>query len=89
MPGVGITELIVILVVAVVLFGSRLPEVARNLGSSYQQFRKGLYDIQSSIKSDLDVESLNKSVSYRDINDDYDAPPTTKFTPPREESAES
>lgn len=79
------TELIVILVVAVVLFGSRLPEVARNLGSSYQQFRKGLHDIQATIKSDLDQESRTKAVTYRDIQDDYDAPPATKFTPPTQE----
>jgi sec-independent protein translocase protein TatA len=83
--GVSFTELVIILVVAVVLFGSRLPEVARNLGASYQQFRKGLHDIQSSIKADLDAESRDlKHVVYRDYNDDYDAPPA-KFTPPQEE----
>lgn len=84
--GVSITELVIIMVVAVVLFGSRLPEVARNLGSSYQQFRKGLNDIQSTLKADLDAETRDiKQLAYRDYNDDYDAPPTTKFIPPKEE----
>ena len=50
--GIGFSEMLVIGVVAVLLFGSKLPEVARNLGASYNQFRKGLSDIQSSIKKD-------------------------------------
>ena len=41
----GVTEIVVIGVLAVLLFGSKLPEVARSLGGSYQQFRKGLSDI--------------------------------------------
>jgi sec-independent protein translocase protein TatA len=81
-------ELMVILVVAVILFGSRLPEVARNLGASYQQFRKGLYEIQSSLSADLDSQPKNRSISYRDYNDDFDAPPTPSFTPPSDEVTE-
>ena len=81
-PGVG--EILVIAVVAVILFGGRLPEVARSLGGSYQQFRKGLSDIQSSIKKDLDVDAaaLNRIPDYRDVNDDYDEPTAPKFEPP-------
>jgi sec-independent protein translocase protein TatA len=81
-PGIG--EMLVIAVVAVILFGGRLPQVARSLGSSYQQFRKGLSDIQSSIKNDLDIEaaSLNHVTDYSDVNDDYDEPTAPKFEPP-------
>lgn len=86
-PGVG--EMVLIGVVAVLLFGSRLPEVARSLGSSYQQFRKGLSDIQSSIKSDvdLDVKSLERIADYSDVHDDYEEPTAPKFEPPVEESS--
>ena len=88
-PGMG--ELLVIAVVAVVLFGSRLPEVARTLGGSYQQFRKGLSDIQASMKNDLDFDakSLERLSDYSDINDDYDEPTAPKFEPPVEENDES
>jgi sec-independent protein translocase protein TatA len=83
-PGVG--EILVIAVVAVVLFGSRLPEVARSLGGSYQQFRKGLADIQASMKNelDLDVKSPDRISDYSDVNDDYDEPSAPKFEPPEE-----
>jgi sec-independent protein translocase protein TatA len=87
-PGVG--EFVVIAIVAVVLFGGRLPEVARSLGNSYQQFRKGLSDIQSSIKADLDVDvsDLNRITDFSDVNDDYDEPTAPKFEPPAEENEE-
>ena len=51
----GLGEMALIAVVAVVLFGGRLPEVARTFGGYYSQFRKSLADIQNSIKTDLDV----------------------------------
>lgn len=43
MFGLGPTELIIILVVVVLLFGARkLPELARGLGQSAKEFRKGI-----------------------------------------------
>ena len=86
-PGVG--ELVVIAVVAVILFGGRLPEVARSLGSSYQQFRKGLSDIQASIKTDLDNDALDYTPDdYSDVDDDYEEPTAPKFEPPVEEDVD-
>lgn len=86
-PGIG--EMVLIGVVAVLLFGSRLPEVARTLGGSYQQFRKGLSDIQSTIKTDIDLDrkSLEKLVDYSDVDDDIDEPTGPKFDPPLEEAS--
>ena len=54
LPSIGITELVVLGVVAVVLFGKRLPEVARNVGRSYGELRKGLTELQSTINTEVD-----------------------------------
>ena len=40
--GIGYLEIILIAIVAVMLFGNKLPEVARSVGQSYTQFRRGL-----------------------------------------------
>jgi sec-independent protein translocase protein TatA len=40
----GGAEWIIILVIALLLFGRRLPEVARSLGQGLSAFRKGLHE---------------------------------------------
>jgi len=45
MFGIGSQELLVILVIVLILFGAnRLPELARSLGSSLKEFKKGVND---------------------------------------------
>jgi sec-independent protein translocase protein TatA len=45
MPNIGPLELIFVLVIALLLLGpKRLPTAARSLGSSINEFRKGLAD---------------------------------------------
>lgn len=45
MFGLGIGELIIILVIVVLLFGARkLPELGKSLGSGIREFRKGTKD---------------------------------------------
>lgn len=45
MGRIGTTELIIILVVLLLLFGARrIPEIARSVGKSLTEFKKGLKD---------------------------------------------
>lgn len=63
MFGLGIQEVMVLGVVAVLLFGKRLPEVARSLGTSYREFRRTLTDLQSHM--DVRDTFYDNSSSYR------------------------
>jgi sec-independent protein translocase protein TatA len=45
----GTTELIVIGVVALLIFGKRLPEVARSLGKGIVEFKKGIADVEAEV----------------------------------------
>ena len=44
LSNIGVPELLVILFVALLLFGSRLPEVARSLGRGIAQFKRGVQE---------------------------------------------
>lgn len=47
MFGLGYQELLIILLIVLVLFGAnRLPELARSLGSSVKEFKKGVNEVK-------------------------------------------
>jgi sec-independent protein translocase protein TatA len=48
MFGLGYQELLIILVIVLILFGAnRLPELARSLGSSVKEFKKGVNEVKA------------------------------------------
>ena len=59
----GPLELIIILVIAVLLFGRRLPEIARGLGKSLTEFKKGVNEVEET-KDELvnDVKKIGDDV---------------------------
>jgi len=56
-------EWIVILIVALLIFGRRLPEIARSVGKSLTEFKKGINEAKET-KDDLvdDVKELKNEV---------------------------
>jgi sec-independent protein translocase protein TatA len=50
MFGVGITEMIIVAFIGLLLFGNRLPEVARSMGLSITEFKKGARGIEDDIR---------------------------------------
>ncbi len=63
MPG-GI-EWIVILIVALLIFGKRLPEVMKNMGRGIVEFKKGVKGVEDDVEEamDKDPEKLEASDS--------------------------
>ena len=54
MPTLGPTELIIILVIVIVLFGAgRIGKIAGELGSGIRAFKDGLQDSKEESKSEL------------------------------------
>lgn len=59
MFGVGFTEILVILIVALLVFGpQRLPELARSLGKSLAEFRRASSDLRQSLYEATDPTRL-------------------------------
>ena len=42
MPNIGPVELLIVLAIVLLLFGSRLPKVARSLGQASKEFKQGV-----------------------------------------------
>ncbi len=54
LPNLSPFEILVILVIALLLFGRRLPEVGRSLGKGIIEFKKGLKGVEDDIEKESD-----------------------------------
>lgn len=63
MLGIGMQEILIILLVALVVIGpKRLPEVARTLGKGFAEFKKATDDFQESVRKDLEQDKHQEFV---------------------------
>jgi sec-independent protein translocase protein TatA len=85
MFGLGFQELLIVGVVAILLFGKNLPDVARKFGGVYRDFRKSLDDLRSQVDFTDTFNSAPtkpRQVRRHSDYDDYDEVAAPKFQPP-------
>jgi sec-independent protein translocase protein TatA len=60
---IGMPELIIILVIALIIFGPRkLPELGRSLGRSINEFKKASNELRSTLEEEIQVEEQRDRV---------------------------
>lgn len=54
---IGMPELIIILVIALIIFGPRkLPELGKSLGKSINEFKRASADLQNTLEQEIKLE---------------------------------
>ncbi len=73
-PGLpGGSEWIIILIIALLIFGKRLPEVMRSMGQSIKQFKKGMEDVDVELSDESDNESSTENSDIPPSEEDPDS----------------
>ena len=72
---IGMPELIIIFVIALIIFGPRkLPELGRSLGKSLAEFKKASNELRSTLEEEIRIEEQKETVAKQS------APTTTTST---------
>lgn len=83
---IGMPELIIIFVIALIIFGPRkLPELGRSLGRSLNEFKKASNDLQHTLEQEIKLEEQKETAAAARkveavVETDTDAPVTTSDT---------
>jgi sec-independent protein translocase protein TatA len=77
---IGMPELIIILVIALIIFGPRkLPELGKSLGRSLNEFKKASTDLQNTLEQEIKIEEQKEQKEKEKEKDTQAAKPA--FTP--------
>lgn len=81
----SLSTLMILGVVAVLVFGERLPEVARSFGKGFMEFKKGVNsireDVEGAINSAASPTTAPPAVRYEEP-EEREEPTAPKFEPP-------
>ena len=63
---IGMPELIIILVIALIIFGPRkLPELGKSLGRSLNEFKRASQDLQNTLEQEIKLEEQKDQARTR------------------------
>jgi Tat protein translocase TatB subunit len=95
MFGIGMTELIVIMVIALVVIGpSKLPDLAKALGKGLAEFKKASQEIKDSFNLDEEIKTIKHDTidtinDFKDSLEDVDEDNDENLDPSSDEEAAS
>ncbi|MCR9293059.1 MAG: twin-arginine translocase TatA/TatE family subunit [bacterium] len=88
LSGIGYTEMVLLGVIALMLFGSKLPEVARNFGATYRQLRGKVDEFQREFREWERMDYGSQRPKLPADDEERSEPKSPKFVPPPPEDDE-
>ena len=88
MFGIGLPELIIIMVIALIVIGpSKLPDLARALGKGMAEFRKATQEIKESLDIDEGIEEIKEDLvdAVSGFDDPLDIGDIPEYSPVQED----
>ena len=87
--GIGTSEILLLAIVAIILYGRNLPSVARSWGQKYSELRRTVSDLKNSIDFDEPDSPTNATPSANGpefvdnaSEDDFQEPTAPRMLPP-------
>ena len=85
--GIGFPEMVIFGLIALLLFGKRLPEVARSLGKGIVEFKRGIRGVEDEFHSAMNPrqESTQQRRRPEPVDEDQQEFTAPRFEPPKSE----
>ena len=88
MFGLGASEVIIVLVIALIFIGpKKLPELAKNLGKGFREFQNAMRGINQTLQNPVDTNTQDNTSSVPYEEQFKDDPPHDQNKPHDEEEA--
>ena len=89
MFGIGMPELIIIMVVALIVLGpKRLPDIAKTLGRGMAEFRRATTDLKNQLEVDLEEEEEEEEEEEKPLDTEEEQQPSQPDETAEEEKAD-
>lgn len=79
MEGFSFSELILIVIVAIIIYGKDLPQAARKMATIYSKFRRQLNDVRDEIKRQIPMDEIENAVKIDLPSGPGGEPPQTPY----------
>ena len=82
MGPIGMPEMLVIAVIALIIFGPRkLPELGKSLGKSIAEFKRASNELKNTLEDEIRTEELNEARKSAQIPPAASVPPAAPAAP--------